>query len=397
MEKRNKNLITAMLVFSMVLSGISPVFAGNAELFSGENGEYVIIDAGDYDIVNDPECFSGLSANDPDTLLVSFTNGESHPEQKEEVLYVYTMNKWAETLRLYNMGTMTVSGYDTEKPRDITLIGYDGHGESIYINNNLLGIPDDMIDGFSLGEKLTKEGSLPWYEPVPGFFIHTKGYHTYDRVKDEDLLLQLSVSMDIVRDNHDPTGKGEPQTWIRITYPSVEKVIEGSIENPEKQTGPDGKETGTPEWQKNGYKRMFFGENGDYMEVKSGSEYTGKRQKPVVTVSFNGELFTSEKGGKLSLKFIDNKKAGDAFVRVKRVKDKSVYLPLDELKMYFKITPVTVSYDNIQAVIRDGTVRSVKVMTGEKYRKVPKMMWRQTKDSLEFVGNYTGSVSLDRL
>ena len=63
--------------------------------------------------------------------------------------------------------------------------------------------------------------------------------------------------------------------------------------------------------------------------------------------------------------------------------------------MEFEIEPVTVSDNNMQYKAKNGAVKSVKVLTGEKYKKVSKKIWSYSGGWLTFSGNYRGNVSLN--
>jgi len=255
----------------------------------------------------------------------------------------------------------------------------------------MFDLTDDEVANLKLGEK--KEDAFHpgyyEYEITSGLKATTCGYHSYDAETGEDIPKpHLIVKMEIVHDNFDPTQpdyKGAAQTWIKITFDGQEQS-----DSP--------KEVEIPEWQKNDFKREFLNDNGDYIETVNSSEFVSKKVKPIVTLSYNGQTYTSGKGGRLVVSYKNNKNAGQATITLKKVKkDKSLTSIIKGKTITFEIAPVTVSDNNIQPKIKNGTVKSVKVMTGGKYKKVKKTMWNFAGNVLTFNGNYKGSVSLNNI
>ena len=198
--------------------------------------------------------------------------------------------------------------------------------------------------------------------------------------------------MDIVHDTYNPLDETDttPQTWIRVRYTGVEKkeVVGSEVVDSEV----------VPEWQKDGYKREFIGDNGDYIEVVSSNQFVSKKVKPIVTLSYYGQTYTSGKGGKLVVSYKNNKNAGEATITLKKVKkNKSATALIKGKTITFEILPITVSDNNLQATVKNGTVKKVKVLTGAKYKTVKKKMWNLNGNVLTFSGNYKGSVSLNEI
>ena len=425
MNKRSKNMLVFILSTSMILANMIPVFAEEVEdnyeaidsieetavLSSEDMAELDWVDIGYPDgnysglpnpfaVVNDSEkginhTFSKL-LNDPKSdsniLLVSFTNGYN------ENLALTAVNNKAKDLRVYNEGSVTAS--DNDPFHIINLQGYDGHGETYYINSNMFGLTEDEVNNLTLGEKIPcEEPHAGYYEwnVTSGLWIEDRGYHSYNAETGEEFAKpHLTVSMDIVKDHYNPlddTDNSE-QTWIRISFVGATYDKEGS-EVVDSEV--------IPEWQKDGFKREFLNDNGDYIETVSSSEFVSKKVKPIVTLSYNGQTYTSGKGGKLVVSYKNNKNAGQATITLKKVKkDKSLTRIIKGKTITFEIAPITVSDNNIQVKTKNGTVKSVKVMTGNKMKKVSKKMWKVVGSGVEgseivFSGNYKGSVSVNSL
>ena len=416
MKNRTKFITVVLLVASMVLTNLLPVMGMEITEDTVEVqsvNEEVTIDSVDdaeahldwvdveypdknysglpypFGIINDSDKGETVSfsrileprESDSNVLLVSYTNGYS------ENLALTAVNKNAKELWVYNEGTVVVS--DNNPIHSLAIEGYDGHGETFYINKNMLGLTDDEVDNLKLNEVENKHyPDYVAYSLIPECEISTRGYNTYNAETGEDIPApHLIVKMEIIHDNFDPTQpdyKGAAQTWIKITFDGQES------DSP--------KEVEVPEWQKNGFKREFLNDNGDYIETVSSSEFVSKKVKPIVTLSYNGQTYTSGKGGRLVVSYKNNKNAGQATITLKKVKkDKSLTRIIKGKTITFEIAPVTVSDNNIQLKIKNGKVKSVKVMTGGKYKKVKKTMWSLNGNVLNFTGNYTGSVSLNNI
>ena len=101
---------------------------------------------------------------------------------------------------------------------------------------------------------------------------------------------------------------------------------------------------------------------------------------------------------KFTVKYSKTKNTGQVTVTIKKVKkNKDAISVLKGKTITYEIIPITVSDNNMKPTVKNGQVKSVKVLTGDKYKKVSKKMWSQNGNILNFNGNYTGSVSLNNL
>ncbi len=389
MNKRNRFITTLLLTISLILSTTMPIMAEEitdeivevqsvneeASICSDEENlpSHSIILVNGYYVLNVPGTYASRAADAPytDVVLTSFSNFA-------EDLLVTAEKEDAKKIYVTNTGSITAS--DNSPEHSVIVQGYDGHGEEFYINRNMFDVTDDELANLKLGEK-HKGTYYDYYLPIPGLGIHAWSYHWESEGKE----VLLNPSVEVVTNNYDYTGNNQEQTWIKITFTK----------------GPDTPEQENiviPEWEQNGYKRELLGDNGDYIEVLSQNEYNGKKQKPIVKVSYNGTEYSSGKGGTLKVKYSKNKDCGSVTATITKVKkNKSVTSALKGKTITFDIVPITVSDNNMKTTIKNGKVKSVKVMTGNKMKKVSKKMWKVNGNVLNFTGNYTGSVSLNSI
>ena len=98
------------------------------------------------------------------------------------------------------------------------------------------------------------------------------------------------------------------------------------------------------------------------------------------------------------MKYKNNKNVGTCTVTLKKIKkNKSATALIKGKTITFEILPITVSDNNIRVKWKDTAVKSVKVLTGTKYKKVSKKMWKVVGSEVVFSGNYKGSVSVNSL
>ncbi len=387
MKNRTRCIISMLLTMAMVLSNIMPVFAEEiveeTSIMSVEDGNWSEKWVGNYDfrIVNDPGNFTEI-ANSPysDVVLTTFTN-------VYEEFMITAYSEYADKVFITNKGTITVS--DNFPKHGITIYGYDGHGEEFYINRNMFSITNEELNNIKLGERIIDNiDNYSYYEPIDGLYVRDEskkaqlqGEHGY-----------LTISMDIVHNNYDYTDNNDNQTWIKITYTGKEESSEDTpIEDSEV----------IPDWIKEGKVREYIGNNEDYIEVLSENTYNGKKQKPIVTVSYNGNTYSNEKGGLLKVKYSKNKNCGEVTATITKIKgkgNKEISRELKGMSIEFNIIPIVVSDNNIKVKKKkNGNIRSIKVDINGKYKKVPKKMWSIVGNNVEFSGNYTGSVSVNSL
>ncbi|MCR4591098.1 MAG: hypothetical protein K5668_09795 [Lachnospiraceae bacterium] len=73
------------------------------------------------------------------------------------------------------------------------------------------------------------------------------------------------------------------------------------------------------------------------------------------------------------MKYKNNKNVGTCTVTLKKIKkNKSATALIKGKTITFEILPITVSDNNMKPTVKNGTVKSVKVLTGGKYKKVKK-------------------------
>lgn len=398
MKNRNRFIITLLLVISMVLSNLMVVAAeeiseeinsqsaneGNGVILSNWSEKLV----NNYRIINEPGDFTEVASTPySDVVLTSFTN-----TFVEQQLLVTAYSEDTEKIYLTNKGTVTASG-DEPYGRYIVIYGFDGHGEEFYINRNLLDISDAELNNIQLGNII--ETPFPHYEPVSGFGIRTMS----KAIDENENPFPLTPTLEVVTDTYDYTGAGQEQTWIKITY-----------------THPEEEKPLTKDEQIKAYKdsfpnRVYYDNDNNFIEVVSGNIFSSKKLKPVVSVGktlintvdgddskvseiYDTIYYSSDNKKQLKIKYKNNKNAGLSTAIIKKCKARP---ELNGKEIQFTIDPITVSDNNMDVKIKNGKVKSVKVMTGNKMKKVSKKMWKVNGNVLNFTGNYTGSVSLNSI
>ena len=378
MNKRSKTIISLLLTMALI-------FGLNATTFAWVDTYpvygYMVVNDSTYG--EDHEFARSVGSPFSDVMLVSFTN------EYQEDLLAAAMIEDAECITLYNEGMVTAS--DNDPYHNITVQGYDGHGERFYINSNFFDSSIEDIEKIKLGE--LKQGEYgDYFEPIPGLYVNVESIYK-DRNNNS---ISLNASMDIVHGDY----YKDNQTWIRITYT-------GKEDNPTEDK-PLSKEGQIKAYKNNYPNRIYFNDNNDYIEVVS-SNFTGKKIKAEVSIGrtiintnpdngnevseiYDSVFFTSQNKKKIKVKYRNNKNAGTGTAIIKKCKD---YPELNGKEIQFEIAPIIVSDNNIQVKSKNGTVKSVKVMTGGKYKKVKKTMWKLVGSQIEFNGNYKGSVSFN--
>ncbi len=242
-------------------------------------------------------------------------------------------------------------------------------------------LPDPDPDIMNMVDEEFKENDLTWLESAPE-------YVDWDNFNPKS----PSANVDCpARNGEDTYQYIDWDNELRIFWED-EKAGGFYAHFPELK---DGSANGDDRWDEYGYKRLFLNDKGDYIEVLSQNEYTGKKQKPIITVSYDGSLYYSGKRGALKVKYKNNKNSGTAEAAITKVKkNKEVSKTLKGLKIEFEIIPVTVSENNVQKTIKNGQVKTIKVLTNGKYKKVSKKMWSLNGNEIIFSGNYKGTIPL---
>ena len=440
MRKRVKSLVTAILTASMVLSpatiamadeqvpedtartdvaeeiadGFSAEYSdmasegensdepvGNEEIIAeegdipemdvqGSSGMASLSDYRNTDMIDGFTLFSGTSETgagvqkvDDSSISISFT------QNTKESLYVYANTENSGKIHISNRGTIPISEEGDGDYHQLSIAGFDGHGEEVYVNINMFNITKESLETLAstkCPEQVFTDGGETYIEPCPVLVIYKDGKALardgYEELENRwGTYMKLEPTLSVV--TYDPTGGNNPQTWLKVTFNAIKK------ETAKEETEPDPFE---------GYNVTFLdGEN--LIEVVSQNEFAGKKAKPTVALSYNGVWYYSGKGGQLKVSYKNNKNAGIATVTVKGVKKrKDISAVVRGKVVSFEIVPVTVSDNNLQVLRKkDGTVKGFKVLTGGKYKKVKKSMWSMSGEEATFSGNYKGTVSVNSL
>jgi len=246
MNKRNKTILSFLLTLSMVFANMIPIYANEYSsindteeatiLSEDEKAELAYVDVSKEildayvicDSEKDPDYSFAEIAPEPyrNTALVSYTDGY------RENLAVFA-TEYTKDFYLFNNGEVLASENNPNHSdnHSITIIGYDGHGEEIYINSNFFNLNDKEINRLTLGElNVYDKYGKAFYSPVSGLVISPRS----DYIDSNGNRIPMTISLDIVHNNYYMPN----QTWIRVTFTNGEegdsedsKVISGDTED----------------------------------------------------------------------------------------------------------------------------------------------------------------------